>query len=299
MLPVFPHDNNVLKWQGRMDRLEANLDLEERNARVNSYNLHGSQGDHSKIQHDQGGIRSTTQKEEEGLETQQDCQPVFVDGIPGFPWPQESTLQQTMRLANNKGPSILEENSEIQYHPSFLEEKSGIRYNPSYLEENSRIRYNPSILEKNRGIHYSPPPLVDPCSNHLEQSTNHKDHLKQGPQVLGNVSRFFQDFQAETSLLAQRQVELEVDGVGAEVERDFLEREPVIREVSRERSRVGRVSRRVPREEFQEFQEKIYRGVPREEFQEFQGKSSSRVPREELLLSASKLNSYASQNCSK
>ena len=240
-----------------MDRVEANLDLEERNARVDSYNLHGSQGDHRKIQHNQGDTGSTTQKEEGGLETQKDYQPVFVDGIPGFPWPQERTLQQTMRLGSNK--------------------------DPSYLEENSRIRYNPSLLEENRGIYYNLPPAVDPCSNQLEQSTNHKDQLKQGSQgeaVLDNVSRFFQDFQAESSLLAQRQVELEVDGVGAEVKRDtrdFLEREPVIREVSRE-PLVREVSRERSRVE----------SIPR------------RVPREELLLSASKLNCHhASQNCSK
>ena len=223
------------------------MDLEERNARVDSYNLHGSQGDHRKIQHNQGDTGSTTQKEEGGLETQKDYQPVFVDGIPGFPWPQESTLQQTMRLGSNK--------------------------DPSYLEENSRIRYNPSILEDNMGVHYNPPPLVDPCSNRLEQSTKNKDHPKQGAQgeeVLANVSRFFQDFQAENTLLAQRQVELEVDGIGAEVERerDFLEREPVTRELSRERSRGESIPRR--------------------------------VTREELLLSASKLNCHhASQNCSK
>ena len=256
MLPVFPHDNNVLKWQERMDRVEANLDLEERNARVNSYNLPGSQGDHRKIQHDQGGIRSTSQKEEGGLETQQDCQPVFVDGIPGFPWPQESTLQRTMKVGNYKDPSYLEENS-------------GIRYNPSILEENSGIRYNPSILEENRGIYYNLPPLVDPSSNQLEQSTKHKDHLKQGKPVLDNVSRFFQDFQPENSLLVQRRGELEVDGVAAEVER-----EPGFREVSREREPLTREHSRV-------------------------GRVSRRVPREELLLSASKLKSYASQNCSK
>ena len=162
---------------------------------------------------------------------------------------------------------------------------------------------NPSFLEENTGgeTHYNPPPSVDPCSNQMEQSTNHKDQLKQGSQgesVLGNFSRFFQDFQPETSLLAQRRGELEVDGIAAEVERepvirDFLEREPVIREVSREplirevsreHSRVERISRRVPREELQEFQEK----------------SSRRVPRQELLLSASKLNCHhAAQNCSK
>ena len=271
-----------------MDRVEAKLDLEgtlrrsEGGARV-PYNLqeggvrvpYNIQQSERKIHHNQGGI-GLAQKEEEGLETQQDYQPVFVDGT-HIAWPQESNLQQTMRVESNK--------------------------DPSFLEENSGIRYNPSLLEENTGgeTHYNPPPSVDPCSNQMEQSTNHKDQLKQGSQgesVLGNFSRFFQDFQPETSLLAQRRGELEVDGIAAEVERepvirDFLEREPVIREVSREplirevsreHSRVERISRRVPREELQEFQEKSYR----------------RVPREELLLSASKLNCHhAAQNCSK
>ena len=258
-----------------MDRVEAKLDLEgtlrrsEGGARV-PYNLqeggvrvpYNIQQGERKIHHNQGGF-GLTQKEEEGLETQQDYQPVFVDAT-HIAWPQESKLQQTVRGESNKNPSLLEENTGGE-------------------------------------THYNPPPSVDPCSNQMEQSTNHKDQLKQGSQgesVLGNFSRFFQDFQPETSLLAQRRGELEVDGIAAEVERepvirDFLEREPVIREVSREplirevsreHSRVERISRRVPREELQEFQEKSYR----------------RVPREELLLSASKLNCHhAAQNCSK
>ena len=248
-----------------MDRVEAKLDLEgtlrrsEGGARV-PYNLqeggvrvpYNLQQGERKIQHNQGGI-GLAQKEEEGLETQQDYQPVFVDAT-HIAWPQESKLQQTMRGESNKNPSLLEENTGGE-------------------------------------THYNPPPSVDPCSNQMEQSTNHKDQLKQGSQgesVLGNFSRFFQEFQPDSSLLAQRRVDLEEDGVAAEVEREpvFREvsREPLIREVSREHSRVERISRRVPREELQEFQEKSYR----------------RVPRGELLLSASKLNCHhAAQNCSK
>ena len=83
--------------------------------------------------------------------------------------------------------------------------------------------------------------------------------------MLENLSRFLQDLN-ESGLLAQRRVELDVEGVASEgeEEEEEEEREPVIREVSREHSRFERISRR--------------------------------APREELVLSASKLNCHGSQN---
>ena len=165
-----------------------------------------------KIHQNQGGI-SLIQKED----YQENYQPLLVDGS-HYPWPQQSTLQKTIRGKNNN-------------HPSFL--------------------------EGNRRTHSNQPSMFDQASiHHPQQSTIRKDHFKQSSQEesdqgpgFGNFSRFLQDL--NESSLAQKRVDLEEDGVASEEEKEEEEeeREPVLREVSREHLRVERISRRAPREE--------------------------------------------------
>ena len=189
--------------------------------------LGGSQGD-TKIQYEQGGIGLTHNEDD-----QEDYQPLLVDGT-HYPWRQESTLQKSIRGGKKK-------QKEKTTPPAFFEQASN---------------------------HHQPQQPTIRKDGSKQSAQEEPDH--QGP-VLENLSRFLQNLN-ESSLLAQRRVELDAEGVASEgeeqeEEEEEEEREPVIREVSREHSRVERISRR--------------------------------APREELVLSASKLNCHGSQNCYK
>ena len=222
----------------RMDKVESKLDLGGKSRFGEGdvpYSLHG-EGDLSRVPQSlrgsQGDTKIQYKQGEVGLthreDDQEDYQPLLVDGT-HYPWRQESTLQKSIRGGKKK-------QKEKTTPPAFFEQAS-----------NHHQPQQPTI-RKDRSKQSS---QVEP------------DH--QGP-VLENLSRFLQDLN-ESSLLAQRRVELDVEGVASEGEEEGEEeeeREPVIREVSREHSRVERISRR--------------------------------APREELVLSASKLNCHGSQN---
>ena len=198
--------------------------------------LHG-EGDRSKVPQGLGGSQGDTkiQYKQGGVglthkeDDQEDYQPLLVDGT-HYQWRQESTLQKSIRGGKKK-------QKEKTSPPAFFEQASN---------------------------HHQPQQPTIRKDGSKQSAQEEPDH--QGP-VLENLSRFLQDLN-ESGLLAQRRVELDVEGVASEGEEEEEdEREPVIREVSREHSRFERISRR--------------------------------APREELVLSASKLNCHGSQNCYK
>ena len=236
----------------RLDKVESKLDLGGKSrfgegdvpyslhgegdlSRV-LYSLHGM-GDLSRVPQGLRGSQGDTkiQYEQGGIglthneDDQEDYQPLLVDGT-HYPWRQESTLQKSIRGGKKK-------QKEKTNPPAFFEQASN---------------------------HHQPQQPTIRKDRSKQSSREEQDH--QGP-VLENLSRFLQDLN-ESGLLAQRRVELDVEGVASEgEEEEEEEREPVIREVSREHSRFERISRR--------------------------------APREELVLSASKLNCHGSQNCYK